>query len=189
MAFLNTQLFTTPTWLLDKEILNKIANPSTSESVANLQIGTLNNLVASSRLYKLNVAANRYGAGKTYTIDELFDDVENGIFSELAAKKSIDGYRRNLQKAYVEDLMALVNPVPVTNVTIGGGGRGGGNVSISSTNLKNTDVPSTARGHLAALRSQIITAAAAATDKATKYHLQDLAERIKKGLKSTDDKE
>jgi hypothetical protein len=189
VAFLNTQLFTTPTWLLDKEILNKIANPSTSESVANLQISTLNNLVASSRLYKLNVAANRYGAGKTYTIDELFDDVENGIFSELAAKKSIDGYRRNLQKAYVEDLMALVNPVPVTNVTIGGGGRGGGNVSISSTNLKNTDVPSTARGHLAALRSQIITAAAAATDKATKYHLQDLAERIKKGLKSTDDKE
>ena len=187
VSFLNKQLFQTPTWLLDKDILDKINSPSRSEAVTTLQTNTLNNIISSSRLSRLNIAANRYGAGKTYTIDELFDDVESGVFSELAEKKSIDGYRRNLQKAYVEDLIALINPQPVLNVTFGGGR--GGNANISQVNLKNTDIPSTARGHLAALKSQITAAAAAATDKATKYHLQDLSERIKKGLKSSDDKE
>ncbi len=188
VAFLNKQLFQTPTWLLDKDILDKVNSPSRAETVTTLQVNTLNNLISSARLNRLNIAANRYGVGKTYNIDELFDDVETGVFSELAEKKSIEGYRRNLQKAYVENLIALVNPAPVTTLTVGGGGRGG-NANISQTNLKNTDIPSIARGHLVSLRNQINAAATAATDKTTKYHLQDISERIKKGLNPKDDKE
>ncbi len=44
VAFLNTQLFETPTWLLDKNILNKINSPTNLESVETIQINTINNL-------------------------------------------------------------------------------------------------------------------------------------------------
>jgi len=177
VTFLHTQLFQTPAWLLDRNILDKIANPSSSDAVANLQTSTISRLVTASRLYKLSLAAARFGANNTYPIDELLNDIENGIFSELAEKKAIDGNRRNLQKAYVANLISLVDPAPLQSFSfVGGMPR---NVSID---LKNTDLPSMARGHLNALKSKITASAAVATDKITKYHLQDLAERIKNGL-------
>src|SRR6202012_1700096 len=46
VAFLNRQLFETPEWLLNKDILNKISNPVVSEMVSNVQIGILNSLLS-----------------------------------------------------------------------------------------------------------------------------------------------
>ena len=48
--------------------------------------------------------------------------------------------------------------------------------------IKNTDVPSIARAQLVELRSEIAGAIARETDKVSKYHLQDLQERIKEAL-------
>ena len=47
---------------------------------------------------------------KTYTINDLLVDLKQSVFTELASRKPIDIYRRNLQKAYVERLGALINP-------------------------------------------------------------------------------
>jgi Na+-transporting NADH:ubiquinone oxidoreductase subunit NqrA len=41
---------------------------------------------------------------------------------------------------------------------------------------------SIAKGELRALQSEIIAASKINTDKVSQYHLQDLADRIKKGL-------
>ena len=174
VAFLNRNIFQTPAWLLDKEILNKITSPASSEAVANLQIRVVNNLVSGSRLNKLNIAANRFGAANTYTIDELLNDVEAGIFSEMAGNNAVDGYRRNLQKAYVESLIGLINPIPLQNFSFVNG-----NFRINEVNIKNTDIPSLARGHLATLRNRFVAAALTIPDKVTKYHVQDMAERIR----------
>ena len=57
------------------------------------------------------------------------------------------------------------------------------NFSFSaSVNVKNTDVISVAKGELKALQAEINAAIAGTTDKMSKYHLQDVADRIKKGL-------
>jgi hypothetical protein len=104
--FLNKQLFETPTWLMDRNILNKISNPVAAERIQTIQTSTLNSLLDGQRLYRLVAASNRFGAG-TYSLEEMMDDVKKGVWSELATKKAIDPYRRNLQKAYAEKLIDL----------------------------------------------------------------------------------
>ncbi len=86
-------------------------------------------------------------------------------------------YRRNLQKAYVEALINILNP-PTGGITISFGSL----ASLGNTSVKTSDVTSIARAHLAALRSKIASAIPGTTDKMSKYHLLDVAERIKTAL-------
>jgi hypothetical protein len=176
VSFLHKQLFETPSWLLDKNILNKIANPTSLETIQSTQTGTLTSLLDGQRLFRLVAATNRYGSS-TYSIIEYINDLHTGIWSELNSKKPIDGYRRNLQKAYAEKLIDLITPASgpsIITMSFGGG--------TPAVNVKNTDVISVARGELKALQAEINAAIPGTTDKMSKYHLQDVADRIKKGL-------
>ncbi len=176
VAFLNKQLFETPTWLLDKNILNKINNPVTGESVSFLQVNTLNSLLSGGRLNRMAVMTNRFGEQNTYTPDKMVDDLKKGVWSELTTKKPIDGYRRYLQTAYVEALITIINPpAPPPQLVIN---------SQQQANFfsKNSDAISIARGQLVELKTQITAAIPAAKDIMSKYHLQDMQMRITKAL-------
>jgi hypothetical protein len=178
VAFLNAQLFQTPTWLLDKEILNKISYPTANEAIQNLQVSTLNSLLDAGRLYRLQTSRNRFGNG-TYGLDEMMDDVQKGIFSEIYSNKPIDAYHRNLQKAYVAKLIELIDPTKSNAASLTPTARG---FNLSIINTANTDVPSVARGELKSLLVAVNAAIPATSNKLSKYHLQDLSERIKKAL-------
>ena len=175
--FLNKQLFATPTWLLNKDVLNKFANPGTEETVSRVQANTLRSLLSASRLYRLTVCTGRYGAA-AYTVDDLLTDAKKGVWSELPAGAPIDIYRRNLQKVYIEVLDNLVNPAPPT-APPAGLPRG---LVIFTGDIKNTDIPSIVRAQLVELRNEITAAIPKETDKVSKYHLQDVLERIKQAL-------
>lgn len=175
VTFLNKQLFTTPTWLLDKNILNKISQPSTAERIQSLQVSALKSLLNAGRMDRMITSAARFGAG-VYTADEMLSDVQSEVFSELAARKPVDNYRRNLQKEFVEQLITLANPPAAAPLPAAAAAFG---VTAPS---KTTDVTSIAKGHLRSLQSEASSAAAASADKMTKYHLQDIADRIKKAL-------
>ena len=173
VAFLNAQLFTTPTWMLDNKIHDRINSP-TSDQLGSLQDNTLASILSSARLTRMATASNRFA--NAYSVDELLSDLKKGIWSELPARKKIDGYRRNLQKSYVERMIALLS-------------GGGSSLTISMSGAissgpdpKKTDVTSVVRAQLSALRSEASAAASGATDNMTKYHLQDVAERIKRAL-------
>jgi hypothetical protein len=179
IQFLQNQLFKTPYWLLDKNILNKISSPSSSELIANTQGGVLNSLLSSSRLFRMDVMSNRFGKSKVYGSDELITDLEKGLWNELSTPQvAIDPFRRNLQKQYVDIMISLMNPSQPTLPA----GLPRGLIILFGPEIKNTDIPSIARGHLTALRNRILTAANASTDKISKYHLQDLLERIRQAL-------
>jgi hypothetical protein len=174
--FLNRQLFATPRWLFDTSILNKFNAPVSSETVGTLQSSILSSLLSGSRLNRLVICSNRFGAKSTYQLDEMLNDVKKGLWSELPTGKPIDNFRRNLQKSYVESLISLLNPSPISaNVPAGF-------LVLFPTNVKNTDVPSIVRAHLIGLRAEILSLLPAMTDKISKYHLQDVAERIRKAL-------
>jgi len=174
--FLNKQLFTTPNWLFDTNILNKISNPVSNETVANIQTSILNSLLNASRLNRLVICSNRFGAGNTYQLDNMLDDVKKGVWSELITRRPIDNFRRDLQKTYVEALISLLNPSS-SSVSLPAGF-----FVLFPLNVKNTDVPSVIRAHLITLRREILNAIPATNDKLSKYHLQDVAERIRKAL-------
>ncbi|PZF73434.1 zinc-dependent metalloprotease [Taibaiella soli] len=175
VAFLNKQLFETPTWLVDKNVLNKFSNPVTLDAVGNTQISVLNSLMSAARLYRITICSTRFGTANTYNLDEVTDDLRKGIWAELMSHKPIDGYRRNLQKAYIDNLINLMNPAQSSDLA-------SIMAALSGPNIKNTDVSSVARAQLVSLRTQMLTAIPATSDKMSKYHLQDLTERIKLAL-------
>jgi hypothetical protein len=111
----------------------------------------------------------------------LFGDLKKGIWSELASRKPIDIYRRNLQKSYINILDNLLNPPPTTPAV----SIPGVFIQISPSTDK-SDIKSVVRAHLAALRTEINAAAAATADQMTKYHLQDVSKRIDKALNPKD---
>jgi hypothetical protein len=179
VTFLNTQLFETPNWLADKSILNKFSNPLSNDPVAAIQTNILNSLLSGARLNRLALSSTRFGGGGTYQPDDLLTDVEKGVWGELASKKPIDSYRRNLQKVYADALINIINPPPAA---INLQGLPPQFAALFNNNVKETDIPSIARAHLSALRSQIVAALPTITDKLSRYHLEDVAERIKRAL-------
>ncbi|MFT3827058.1 MAG: zinc-dependent metalloprotease [Chitinophagaceae bacterium] len=175
MGFLQKNLFETPTWLLDKNILNKITSPAT-DRITTLQDTYLGALLSTSRLSRMINSNNRDNTA--YNIDELMDDLKKIIYSELASHKPIDNYRRNLQKSFVERLGTIVNPPQSSPASIGG-------ITIilgPAVDPKKTDIVSVAKGTLRALKAEIAAAIPAYSDRMSRYHLQDLNERIEKIL-------
>ena len=174
VAFLNTQLFTTPKWLLNQDVLSKINPESGVEAVKSMQDATLSSLLAGDRMVRLLETSTT--SKDNYSVDELISDLNKGIFSELKGASSIDMYRRNIQKLYVDKLIELLKPgtasvraVPV-GVTYG--------FSTRRVNLAQTDLPSIARGQLNALKNELKMSSARMSDRMSKYHVQDLTSRI-----------
>lgn len=174
VAFLHKNLFETPEWLADKNILNRISSP-TSNQIGSIQDNALGSILNASRLDRMVQAGNRFE--NAYAIEELYTDLKKGIFSELPARKKIDNHRRNLQKSYVERMIAMISPSAASTVSIGSG------FTITmGPDLKKSDISSLTRAHLSSLRSEMQTASAGTTDAMSKYHLQDLSERIRMAL-------
>ena len=171
VAFLNEQLFKTPIWLLDQNILNRIKPESGVEAMKSIQGGTLNSLFSGDRLIRLIETSSL--DKKNYSVDELMSDLRKGIFSELKTNAPIDVYRRNLQKLYVNNLIeALDNDGKKTAMGL----------NRRPVKYSETDIPSIARGQLIELKSQLKLGAASSTDRMSKFHLQDLVSKIDMAL-------
>jgi hypothetical protein len=176
VAFLNAQLFQTPVWLMDDSILNKISSPSSGDPVASIQTGVLGSLLSASRMNTLIQSAGRFGETNVYTVEDLLGDAHKGIWKELVSHQPISVWRRNLQKTYVESLISVLNPAVTPS------GLSAGLVFFFGPNTKNTDLPSIVRAELRELRAQIQASLPVTTDRLSKYHLQDLDERIRRVL-------
>jgi hypothetical protein len=171
VAFLNKQLFKTPMWLLDQNILSKIKPENGVEAIKSIQDGTLSSLLSGDRLVRLLETSSQNKAN--YSVDELMSDLRRGIFSEIKMNTPIDIYRRNLQKLFVSKLIETMSS-DKSNVTFFSGRR---------IVLADTDIPSIARGQLNELKSQLKVAASTTPDRLTKFHLNDLVARIENAMK------
>ncbi len=145
--------------------------PSVSDPVGRLQAGALSGLLSVSKFARLEANAARYGETVTYSIDEMMNDLKKGVWGELFTHKTIDVYRRDLQKTYVQSLITVLRPQPVSGMIINLG-----------PGPETTDIPSIVRAHLQLLQKEINAALPFTTDKLSKYHLQDLAARIAEAL-------
>ena len=176
VEFLNKQLFTTPTWIINQDIFSRTGGNALS-TVGGMQDRVLNQLLSTRTFGKL-IDAEAIEGARAYQMTELLSDLKKGIWSELTTRKPIDVYRRNLQKSYASYLMNIINPPSST--------PGGGLVisfgQVSTVNSDKSDIKSVIRAHLAQLRSEILVAAGTTTDAMTKYHLQDVAKRIDNAL-------
>ncbi|MDX2282544.1 MAG: zinc-dependent metalloprotease [Bacteroidia bacterium] len=173
LAFLNRELFKTPVWVLDENILRRIESAGIVDRVRSLQAATLNTLLEPSRLARLieNEALN---GSEAYTMVDLCNDLRGGIWSELNTRESIDTYRRNLQRAHIERLEYLL--------TQDSGNAGSPALSeffaFTPIDVSQSDIRAIARAELKLLDGMIRKALPTARDSMTRYHLEELIARI-----------
>jgi hypothetical protein len=159
IAFINKQLFDTPNWMIDQAILGRIEETGIAERIRGIQDQTIASLINSDRLKRM-IENNAVNGANSYTVTDMLTDMTNNIYQELAQGKSVDLYRRNLQRTFIEGLQRLIeNP---------------------DNAVEHTDIKAIARGTLKELRTRI--SRASSNDKLTKYHFEDLVARIDKIL-------
>lgn len=165
MNFLQDNLFTSPTWLINKEIFQK-TGAGDRNTILYIQESTLGTLL-NKTTFKGLTDFETIDPGNAYTVSEMLNDLQNGIWSELPKKKAIDTYRRSLQKLYIEQLVAILNS------------KGSRQSAMLSTTDDSFSIISAQAKKLV---RTIETALPTATDEATKLHLQDMYERLSKAL-------
>jgi len=169
VRFLLDHAFTTPTYLLDPEVLRRIEPTGAVERVRTRQSALLNTLLQDARLARLaNQSALATGAAAAYTIEALFTDLSQGIFSEAAtAGATTDEYRRNLQRLFVDQMGRLITPPAAQGA------------AATAAAQRPADVRALARATLRALDAQLAQAAPSAADPVTAAHFEDLRAAIR----------
>ena len=103
MQFLNTQLFNTPNWLIDQNILRRIESDGNIQRIEGLHNYTINILFNNNRMDRLADNESLHGSS-TYTLSNLFDDSKDMIFTF----SNPDVYQRGLQRRYVDKMMSMI---------------------------------------------------------------------------------
>jgi hypothetical protein len=168
--FFDRQIFQTPLWLFNDTITRKLGIRSLS-AIGQLQDRTLYMTMNAAVLLQVEEMANL--SKDPYTVDNYLTDMENSIWKELGHAGTIDIYRRNLQKGYLQQLGDILAPPPPVNL---------GGFYIMQPSATKSDVESIIRVHLFQLNKKIKTALPLIKDPETKYHLEDVSHRIKKML-------
>ena len=174
VAFLNTEIFKTPSWMLNSDMLNKFRKPGRQEWPQKVQEMALGGSLSLSLLNRLALNEKRFGPADAYTLDEYMTDLGNGIFEEVYSKKPIDNYRRYLQKKFVVFSQTIMNNLARTLQKATDGPEYG-----------TTDIPAVLINQLKKIRQGVRTALPAATDAATRSHLQYIDEYIGNILKES----
>ena len=172
MDFLHKQLFETPTWMLDKDILNKIESAGTMDRIRRTQTRILNQLMDFGRMARIIENESLHG-NEAYTLVQMMTDLRRGIWQELYTGNPIDAYRRNLQRAYIDRLAYLM-----TEEQSAPSPSSWRSSSVTRVLVSQSDIRSVARAQLLNLKSAIGNAMPEAKDQNTRYHLIDAVERI-----------
>lgn len=159
VQFLLDNAFKTPQFFIKPDILRRIEPTGVINRVRNAQNSVMNSLLSSARMDRMveQVALD----ANAYAPIQLLGDVRKGVWAELATPaKPIDTFRRNTQRVYLDTLDARLN----------------GAAALSD------ELRALIKGELRALRGQIAAAIPAATDAATRRHLEDARDQIDETL-------
>ena len=176
--YLNENLFKTPDWLINNEVYGK-TGLNGLKVIGDLQEGIIGGMLRASTLNKL-VQASAFSGTETYSIPEMLTDVKRGVWSELATRKPVDVYRRQLQQMYIDRMDVVLNPPPPVVLPLGFPQQGRGFAPPVDNDY--VDVQASVRAHLTALRAEVNAAALTSTDQMTKIHLKEMSRRIEKAL-------
>ncbi len=172
LAFVQEELFTTPEWLLDQDIFGRIQYSGFVERIRAIQVRTLNNLLSLGKVARMieNETAN---GSEAYAPLALMDDLRQGIWSELRSGRAIDTYRRNLQKAHIDRLAFLLTAKDQDKKPDFGGYQ-----KSTVVNTSQSDIRSMARATLKNIQRSAKNAVPRTTDRMSRYHLEDIVERV-----------
>ncbi len=179
LAWLGREVFATPSWMLDESVLRRIEGVGAMDRLRRYQVGAVNTLLDPQRLARMMEAEVMMG-DETYTPAELFADLRASIFSELSTTGSIDAFRRNLQRGYLERLEFLMTqeapPATASSAAFG----------FTNIDVSQSDIRAYVRGELETLKTEVDRALTRRGDTMRRLHLQDLQARIEALLNPED---
>ncbi|MFT4667448.1 MAG: hypothetical protein ACI8YQ_001908 [Polaribacter sp.] len=162
MAWMDKQALQTPSWLLDKEILQKIEPVGAMNRMRRFQGRALAQLFDKGRLIRLDEAEALYGNGNengnVFTLLDLFDGTKASVFSELKTGSEVDNFRKNLQRGFVDRMAELIK--------------------LEDNQYDQSSIKAIARGTLKTLQGELNSSVSRQKSTAGKYHLEDLVGRI-----------
>ncbi|MBF8149512.1 zinc-dependent metalloprotease [Winogradskyella sp. F6397] len=164
LQWLQENAFETPTWLIDKSILQNINYAGYTDRIRGLQARHLNNILSFERLGRL-IDHNALDS-KNYSALELLTDVRAGIWSEAKLGANVSVYRRNLQRVYLDAMFDLMTDELDPKR------------SRQYFNVNQSDIRALVRGELNVIKRMLTSASKRNIDTETKYHYQDAIERI-----------
>lgn len=159
VQFLAQHLLTTPQWMLDNAVMQRLSPVEQQMWPGLAQRSLLRQLLAPARTQRLAAQQAQLGA-QAYRLDDLLADLRRGVFTELAGAADIPAPRRSLQRHYVDTLTARLGGFNLI-------GLDEGEDSI--------------RAELRELKT-LTAAAATRGDRSRRAHLQGLANSIEKAL-------
>ncbi|AZJ33675.1 protein of unknown function [Tenacibaculum mesophilum] len=173
LKFVNNELFKTPTWLIDENIISKTQHSGIIERIRGLQVQTLNRVLKTGRLTRM-IENETLNGTKAYSLIEMMGDLRKGIWSEVYANKTIDPYRRNLQRAHLDRLDFLLNKAKDQKAPRSDRGY----FKQTAVTINQSDIKPVVRGELKRLQKDIKRSIPSVRNTITRYHLQDAADRI-----------
>ena len=155
MEYLDEQVFSTPGWMLDSDILDRFQGTGAVDQVASRQSSALNQVLNVTRMKRL-VEQEAFHGNRAYTLGEMLDDLRGSVWREAMNGRPTDAYRRNLQRAYLDRMKDL----------------------MMDENAMASDVAPFARGQLVTLKDELAVAADKSSHEATRLHFADAVIRI-----------
>ncbi|MBL8520318.1 MAG: zinc-dependent metalloprotease [Betaproteobacteria bacterium] len=175
IRYLLDEALVTPSWLVKPEILNRIRVFFVSDPVVQTQKALLEDMLFPVRFRALE-DAEMVKAGSGMLAAEYLALVQSGVFRELARPQPrIDIYRRELQRAYIDQLKAFTGDVQrFSNLN---------QMFAAAFSALSIDLRAAAVDALRALQRTVRGAGARAADRATRLHLTQLDREIEQILK------
>ncbi len=157
LDLIDKELFTTPYWLLDTSIIEKINYPSNLNAVQVEQQKILSDLLSSTKIIKISQNYLTFGE-KSYSLTEYISTIHKMIWKELYTGHLTDSYRRDLQKLYVQNMLDII--------------------ASNNKTLVNSDTYSIVRSDLKQLLKEIQLTHKKIHDPITKEHIDVVANRL-----------
>jgi predicted Zn-dependent protease with MMP-like domain len=159
MVFVQEHAFHIKPFMLNKEIIQRIGMRNLVTRFSGAQAGWMRRILSDRLINSIN---DQSASGfSVYAPIDIFDDMREGIFSEVYEKgKTPNVFRRNLHRATVDHLIA----------------------AIGSKSKSSADFKALSRASLVRLNGDIARAAGKTKDNMTRAHYSDLSGAISRAI-------
>lgn len=188
MAFLDEHVLQTPEWALQIDQLRRIEHAGVVERIRAYQELAVQRLLNHARLARM-IEHEAFLGDETYRPADMLDDARDIVWREVASRSAIDTYRRNLQRAYLDQAHYLLHEAESEhwNAPRSGNLRVGRNDDPplnADLHIGQSDIRPLIRDQLRQLKQEVGAALdAGVSDRMTRIHLEDALVRIGQALK------
>jgi hypothetical protein len=187
MRFIDEHVLRTPAWALDMDVLRRLEHAGAVERIRAYQELAVQRLLNHARLARM-IEHEAFLGDATYRPADMLDDARGMVWREVRQNQPVDTYRRNLQRAYLDQAHYLLHEATSDHWTP----PGSGNLRVGNNNdpplnadlhIGQSDIRPLIRDQLRLLEAEVGAALDSGPgDRMTRIHLEDALIRIRRAL-------